>query len=252
MNKPDKWRKTIAAMLATAGNDGASDSEREAAMHHAMHFMRKYGFTAADFEKNGDYDFSSQAFTKRRVVLPCKRIPYWLHLLAGFVSKFVGGVFFYDNGIKRGDKGVSIEFYGPEEQVLSACEIMIRLAFTIKGKAKFMYNSWQRSKGADYSLGYVMGLVTQLESEIVRLEAKNENLPPAWQEPGLICQNLALTIKLENWAKNRLESDYGVKLRKAPRSSGSRNLDGKAYDNGKREGQSHNHRQGSQARISQR
>lgn len=249
MSKPDKWRKSIAAMLATAGDSGATDGERETAMGHALHYMQKYGFTASDFEKDGEFDFATAQFTKKRVVLPAKRTPFWMDQLCRFISNFVGGVFYYDALVKPGEKGRSIAWYGPEEQVMSAVEINIRLGATIKKKAQFAYNGWQRGRGADYCLGFVRGLETQLQSQIIALEYENKNLPPAWQKPGLICQNNALILKLQNWANDRLSSEYNIKLQNVRTSGGSRNLDGQAFENGKREGASHDSHKATQAKI---
>lgn len=239
----DKIRK----LLATAGDDGASDNEIQSAVNIARKMMTAHHLTEEDLahEPKDDYRKIDEAdFGEIRSFIG-KTIALWENQLAGVVSEFVGCPCYIDNNKKPIRKNGLVQFgaddepllaksavfYGVAEDAAIASQLYDDMRELIAAMAVGRTGKVYKSEGASYCQGFVLALNSKIK-QAARIEM---------QGPGngalIVLRSKDLIEYKQTKAKNWLKEAKGFKIRVGGKGAGSRvGFNRDAFQQGRKDG----------------
>ena len=239
----DKIRK----LLATAGDEAASDNEIQSAINIARKLMTAHHLTEDDLahEPKDDYQKVDEApFGEYRSFVG-KSIALWEEQLASTVSEFVGCPAYTDknkkivrkNGLVQFDTNdeprteKSIVFYGVAEDAAIAAELYDDMRDLIAAMAVGRTGKVYKSEGASYCQGFVCALYNKIK-KAARLEMAT---------PGngalIVLRSNDLIEYKKTKATQWLTTERDIKIRKGGKGAGSRvGFNREAFQQGRKEG----------------
>ena len=224
-------KNRIAAMLATAANDGSTANEKAVAMQMASALMRRYNLEREDVEdvkKKEDYNSLD-------VNTLWARLTPWESRLAAFVAAYiVKGVFCVagKEGASRrlsGSVGQAVlSFVGLGEDPGMAVVTFNQLRQSLLDQCGAKYGSPVRGDGRSYAVGFVNGLYKAAQ-DAEKLE----------KDKGEMSRALIRTDMLKEASKNwYLSTDENIRLKSSSRRLSG--LNSEAYGAGYKDGQNTN------------
>lgn len=251
----DKIRETIANLFAVVENEASTEGEKKNAAAMAARLMRRHNLEREDIKAkdDGTFDIDRLKMYKQYVAFVGLKRTAWELDLARFVCSFVGTVKYYTSrGTRLEPSGKEVEgrvygavmcFYGPDEDVVLACNLFRDLGLKIAHNGRVKFGGYAKSNGALYCQGFVAGMAE------TNRRVERDNLEMTGGERGLILANKQLNRQIIGKAMNWLAHDQGIKLRTGSGLGGGSG-DGAAYGLGVKHGKQQSVSRNRPARLS--
>lgn len=218
MSQPtEKQLARIKKMLALANDAGATEGEREAALHHATKLLQKYNMELADLPANQQ----DEAREEQKVTISADK---WARSLANSVaSLFFCNYFFMRTGTAGRDHHC---FIGRQSNVVTAMHMCEYLIKSIKKEATKRYRSPTSPEGRSFCVGAV---------NMIRRRVDDMKVSGAEAATPGTAMVLANVYQLEHDANEKWLEQKGITLRtEKPRTDNSLRAD--AYHSGRAHG----------------
>lgn len=215
----DRVLDKIKKMLALGKDAGATEGEREAAMHHANLLLRKHNLSMMDLPP----DQHTEAREEQSTTISADK---WARALASSVASLFFCNYYY---CRTGSAGKD-EHYFIERQsnVVTAAYMAEYLIKSIKREATKRYKSPTSPEGRSFCVGTVNTIRRRVE--------EMKRTPEADATPGTAVV-LANLYQLESKANEQWLTDKGVTLHTG-KARQDNSLVGSAYSAGKEHGKS--------------
>lgn len=215
----DRVLDKIKKMLALGKDAGATEGEREAAMHHANLLLRKHNLSMMDLPP----DQHTEAREEQSSTISADK---WARSLASSVASLFFCNYYYCRTASAGKD--EHYFIGKQSNVVTAAYMAEYLIKSVKREATKRYKSPTSPEGRSFCVGTVNTIRRRVE------EMKRSAAPDAAPGTAVVLANL---YKLERDANEQWLANKGVTLHTA-KARTDNSIVGDAYYAGREHGKS--------------
>lgn len=255
----ERAKDLVRKLLATAGDDAATEGEIDNALAMARRIMLKHNFGEGDIPKEPHElarELENTKYDQKACYSFSQGLTEWEISLIWAICELMGTVKWYIGGkhvekrtragvIQRNKDGspklaTLYYLYGPDRDVAEAVELIYEWQEITVAMSRMKYGGFVRGAGRSYANGFCMALHSKVKN-LRKEETQQAAIPGPQDAPRsstaliLVQSNELMRMRKER-ASEWLERECGIKLGKGGSRSSSGSFDGEAYHSGRTDG----------------